>query len=46
VVTDLGGTGKRLRAVVFALAGLIALVVLLGNLAIPIAVQAGVLAGG
>jgi succinate dehydrogenase / fumarate reductase cytochrome b subunit len=46
VVNDLGGTGKRLRNVVFAVAGLIALVVVCGNLAIPVAVQAGILTVG
>jgi succinate dehydrogenase / fumarate reductase cytochrome b subunit len=46
VVNDFGGTGKRLRNVVFVLAGLIALVVVVGNLSIPIAVQAGLLTVG
>jgi succinate dehydrogenase / fumarate reductase cytochrome b subunit len=46
VVNDLGGTGRRLRAVVFALAGLIAVVLAIGNLSIPIAVQAGLLTVG
>lgn len=42
VVNDLGGTGKRLRAVSVALAGLVALAVLVGNAIIPIAVLLGV----
>jgi succinate dehydrogenase / fumarate reductase cytochrome b subunit len=43
VINDLGGTGKRLRAVWFIAAGLVALVVVIGNLSIPIAVQIGYL---
>jgi succinate dehydrogenase / fumarate reductase cytochrome b subunit len=46
VVNDLGGTGTRLRAVVFALAGAIAVVVAVANLSIPIAVQLGFLTVG
>lgn len=42
VVTDLGGTGKRLRAVGVAVAGVVALAVMLGNILIPIAVLTGV----
>lgn len=41
VVNDLGGTGRRLRATVLAIAGIAGLVVLLGNIAIPIAVLVG-----
>jgi succinate dehydrogenase / fumarate reductase cytochrome b subunit len=44
VINDLGGTGKRLRSVVFIVAGVVAVVVAIGNLSIPIAVQAGILA--
>jgi succinate dehydrogenase / fumarate reductase cytochrome b subunit len=40
---DFGATGNRLRSVGFIAAGIIALVVVLGNLSIPIAVQAGYL---
>jgi succinate dehydrogenase / fumarate reductase cytochrome b subunit len=46
VASDLGGTGKRLRAVVFALAGLVAVVIVAGNLSIPLAVQAGLIGAG
>jgi len=42
VVTDLGGTGRRLRAVGFAVAGIVALAVMLGNILIPVAVLTGV----
>lgn len=42
VVNDLGGTGRRLRAVGAALAGLVGLVLLLGNALIPLAVLTGV----
>lgn len=42
VVNDLGGTGRRLRSVVAALAGVVALVLLLGNALIPLAVMVGV----
>ena len=42
VVTDLGATGRRLRAVASLLAGGIALAVTLGNVLIPIAVLSGV----
>lgn len=42
VVNDLGGTGKRLRAVGVVLAGLVALAILVGNAAIPVAVLLGV----
>lgn len=42
VVNDLGGTGRRLRAIGVSLAGLVALVVLVGNAVIPIAVLLGV----
>lgn len=43
VVSDLGVTGKRIRAVGWAVSGMIALAVMLGNIIIPIAVLAGVL---
>jgi succinate dehydrogenase / fumarate reductase cytochrome b subunit len=46
VVNDLGGTGKRLRATVFVLAGIIAVIVVVGNLSIPLAVQTGLLTVG
>ena len=42
VVIDLGGTGKRLRAVGVAVGGIIALSILLGNILIPVAVLLGV----
>lgn len=41
VVNDLGATGKRLRAFVFAIAGAVALLIMLGNIAIPFAVMIG-----
>lgn len=41
VVNDLGGTGKRLRATFTALAGIVALALLLGNALIPLAVMFG-----
>lgn len=44
VVTDVGVTGHRLRAVSWLAAGLFALAVTLGNILIPILVWAGVLA--
>jgi succinate dehydrogenase / fumarate reductase cytochrome b subunit len=43
VINDLGGTGKRLRQIWFIIAGVIAAVVVIGNLSIPIAVQIGYL---
>jgi succinate dehydrogenase / fumarate reductase cytochrome b subunit len=43
VVNDFGGTGSRLRSVVFIVGGLIAVTLAVGNLSIPIAVQAGYL---
>jgi succinate dehydrogenase / fumarate reductase cytochrome b subunit len=43
VFNDFGATGHRLRSVGFIVAGLIAIVVVLGNLSIPIAVQIGYL---
>ncbi len=43
VVSDLGATGKRVRAIGWVLAGAIALAVMLGNIIIPIAVLTGVL---
>jgi succinate dehydrogenase / fumarate reductase cytochrome b subunit len=46
VVNDLGGTGSLLRSIVFVLAGVIAVVIVLGNLSIPIAVQLGFLTVG
>lgn len=42
VVSDLGGTGRRTRAVGFVVAGVLALAVMLGNILIPIAVLVGV----
>ncbi|MCC2308426.1 succinate dehydrogenase cytochrome b subunit [Cellulomonas chengniuliangii] len=42
VVHDLGMTGKRLRAVAFAVGGAMALAILLGNILIPIAVLTGI----
>lgn len=44
MVVDLGVMGRRLRAALAAIGGLLALAVLLGNGAIPIAVQVGWLA--
>ena len=41
LAVDLGVLGRRLRAALAALGGLVALAVLLGNAAIPIAVQLG-----
>lgn len=43
VVSDLGAVGKRLRAVLIAIAGLTAVFILLGNASIPVAVLLGVL---
>jgi len=43
VVNDLGATGRRFRAVWFAIAGIVAVLIVLGNLSIPIAVQTGIL---
>lgn len=43
VVNDLGATGKRTRAIGLAVAGILALAVLLGNILIPVAVLTGVL---
>lgn len=40
-VNDLGVTGQRFRQVAVALAGIIALVVMVGNMSIPIAVLTG-----
>ena len=44
VVSDLGATGRRTRAVAWVLAGVVALSVMLGNILIPIAVLTGVVA--
>ena len=44
VVSDLGVTGKRVRAVSWVVAGVFALAVMLGNILIPITVLLGVLA--
>ncbi|MGV8847422.1 succinate dehydrogenase cytochrome b subunit [Tessaracoccus sp.] len=44
VVSDLGVTGRRVRAVGWAMAGVLALAVLLGNILIPIAILTGVVA--
>ncbi|MGO1384317.1 MAG: succinate dehydrogenase cytochrome b subunit [Arachnia sp.] len=43
VVSDLGATGKRIRAIGWVVAGVLALAVMAGNIVIPIAVWAGVL---
>lgn len=42
-VQDLGAMGKRLRLVATIVAGLVAIIILLGNAAIPLAVQFGVI---
>jgi succinate dehydrogenase / fumarate reductase cytochrome b subunit len=42
LVNDFGATSKRLRSFWFIFAGAVALVIVLGNLSIPIAVQAGI----
>ncbi|SDB85752.1 succinate dehydrogenase subunit C [Sanguibacter gelidistatuariae] len=42
VVHDLGMTGKRTRAIAFAIGGALALAILLGNILIPVAVLTGV----
>lgn len=44
VVNDLGATGRRLRATGAAVAGIAGLLVLVGNLLIPVAVLTGVVA--
>ena len=44
VVNDLGATGRRLRATGAAVAGIVGLLVLVGNMLIPIAVLTGLLA--
>ncbi|MBO3093486.1 succinate dehydrogenase cytochrome b subunit [Cellulomonas dongxiuzhuiae] len=44
VVNDLGATGRRLRATGAAVAGVVGLLVLVGNLLIPVAVLTGVVA--
>ncbi len=41
VVNDLGATGHRLRAVVFAISGGVALLIMFGNIVIPVAVMLG-----
>lgn len=43
IVSDLGGSARRLRTITAVVAGLVALVVLVGNIALPIAVTTGVL---
>ncbi len=43
VVSDLGATGRRVRAIGWAVAGMLALAVMLGNILVPIAVLMGVL---
>lgn len=43
VVSDLGGTGRRLRKIAIVVAGVVALVVLIGNILLPIAITTGVL---
>ncbi|KAB2583517.1 succinate dehydrogenase, partial [Rhodococcus erythropolis] len=42
-VNDLGVTGQRLRQIAVALSGIFALVVMVGNMSIPIAVMTGVI---
>ncbi|WP_253277464.1 hypothetical protein [Rhodococcus sp. RD6.2] len=42
VVNDLGATGQRVRQVCLVLSGAIALVIMVANIAIPVAVQIGV----
>ncbi len=42
VVSDVGVSGRRVRAVAWVLAGVVALAVMLGNILIPVAVLAGV----
>ena len=42
VVSDLGGTGRRLRKISVTVAGLVALVVLVGNILLAIAITTGV----
>lgn len=42
VVSDVGVTGRRLRAISWVVAGVFALAVMLGNILVPIAVLAGV----
>lgn len=39
---DLGATGKRLRAIAVAVAGILAIAIMLGNISIPVAVLLGV----
>jgi succinate dehydrogenase / fumarate reductase cytochrome b subunit len=41
-VNDLGATGRRVRQVSVAAAGVIAIVVMVGNISLPIAVLTGV----
>lgn len=43
VISDLGGTGKRLRKIGIVVAGCVALIVLVGNIILPIAITTGVL---
>jgi succinate dehydrogenase / fumarate reductase cytochrome b subunit len=43
LISDFGGTGSRLRSLFFIIAGLVAIVLLLGDISIPIAVQIGFL---
>ena len=43
-VNDLGATGRRVRQVAVALAGVVAIVVMVGNISLPIAVLTGVVA--
>lgn len=44
VVNDLGATGRRLRATGAAVAGIVGLLILVGNMIIPIAVLTGIVA--
>ncbi|QAY72852.1 succinate dehydrogenase cytochrome b subunit [Agromyces protaetiae] len=39
---DLGATGKRLRAIALAISGIVAIVIMIGNISIPFAVLIGV----
>jgi succinate dehydrogenase / fumarate reductase cytochrome b subunit len=43
IINDFGGTASRTRSVFLVLAGLIALVIVIGNASIPLAVLAGVI---
>ena len=43
VISDLGGTGARLRKIGIVVAGCVALIVLVGNILLPLAITTGVL---